>query len=74
MLENPTHHSGSSVCDRIQSYFMYLLITTHRKHACFAITQVWMDAGAQVLFSFGICQGSLTALGSYNPFNNNCYK
>ncbi|XP_035800300.1 sodium- and chloride-dependent GABA transporter 2-like isoform X1 [Amphiprion ocellaris] len=36
--------------------------------------QVWMDAGAQVLFSFGICQGSLTALGSYNQFNNDCYK
>uniref|UniRef100_A0A3P9LS64 Transporter n=1 Tax=Oryzias latipes TaxID=8090 RepID=A0A3P9LS64_ORYLA len=36
--------------------------------------QVWMDAGAQVLFSFGICQGSLTALGSYNRFNNDCYK
>ncbi|XP_036388648.1 sodium- and chloride-dependent GABA transporter 2-like [Megalops cyprinoides] len=35
--------------------------------------QVWMDAGAQVLFSFGICQGSLTALGSYNQYNNNCY-
>ncbi|XP_028430646.1 sodium- and chloride-dependent GABA transporter 2 isoform X1 [Perca flavescens] len=35
---------------------------------------VWMDAGAQVLFSFGICQGSLTALGSYNQFNNDCYK
>ncbi|XP_063071111.1 sodium- and chloride-dependent GABA transporter 2-like [Engraulis encrasicolus] len=37
-------------------------------------TQVWMDAGAQVLFSFGICQGSLTALGSYNQYNNDCYK
>ncbi|XP_005932327.1 sodium- and chloride-dependent GABA transporter 2 isoform X1 [Haplochromis burtoni] len=36
--------------------------------------QVWMDAGAQVLFSFGICQGSLTALGSYNKYNNDCYK
>ncbi|XP_031720125.1 sodium- and chloride-dependent GABA transporter 2-like [Anarrhichthys ocellatus] len=36
--------------------------------------QVWMDAGAQVLFSFGICQGSLTALGSYNQFNNDCFK
>lgn len=33
-----------------------------------------MDAGAQVLFSFGICQGTLTALGSYNQFNNNCYR
>ncbi|XP_034022336.1 solute carrier family 6 member 11a isoform X1 [Thalassophryne amazonica] len=36
--------------------------------------QVWIDAGAQVLFSFGICQGSLTALGSYNHYNNDCYK
>lgn len=36
--------------------------------------QVWMDAGAQVLFSFGICQGTLTALGSYNQYNNNVYK
>uniref|UniRef100_A0A8C7P9F1 Transporter n=1 Tax=Oncorhynchus mykiss TaxID=8022 RepID=A0A8C7P9F1_ONCMY len=36
--------------------------------------KVWMDAGAQVLFSFGICQGSLTALGSYNHYNNDCYK
>lgn len=38
------------------------------------VLQVWMDAGAQVLFSFGICQGTLTALGSYNQFNNNCYR
>ncbi|XP_076012731.1 sodium- and chloride-dependent GABA transporter 2-like isoform X2 [Genypterus blacodes] len=36
--------------------------------------QVWMDAGAQVLFSFGICQGTLTSLGSYNQYNNDCYK
>ncbi|KAJ3603077.1 hypothetical protein NHX12_030821 [Muraenolepis orangiensis] len=36
--------------------------------------QVWMDAGAQVLFSFGICQGSLTALGSYNQYKNDVYK
>ncbi|XP_061083816.1 sodium- and chloride-dependent GABA transporter 2-like isoform X2 [Conger conger] len=36
--------------------------------------QVWMDAGAQVLFSFGICQGTLTALGSYNQFKNDCYR
>lgn len=38
------------------------------------VSQVWMDAGAQVLFSFGICQGSLTALGSYNQYNNDVYK
>ncbi|KAL3054896.1 hypothetical protein OYC64_017759 [Pagothenia borchgrevinki] len=36
--------------------------------------QVWMDAGSQVLFSYGICVGTLQAMGSYNKYNNNCYK
>ncbi|KAM9789537.1 sodium- and chloride-dependent GABA transporter 2-like [Neosynchiropus ocellatus] len=37
-------------------------------------TQVWMDAGSQVLASLSLCAGCLQVLGSYNKFNNNCYK
>ncbi|XP_067110331.1 sodium- and chloride-dependent betaine transporter-like [Osmerus mordax] len=35
---------------------------------------VWCDAGTQVFFSYAVCQGVLTALGSYNKYNNDCYK
>uniref|UniRef100_UPI003AAF3463 sodium- and chloride-dependent GABA transporter 2-like n=1 Tax=Centroberyx gerrardi TaxID=166262 RepID=UPI003AAF3463 len=36
--------------------------------------QVWMEAGAQIFFSYSVGVGSLVVLGSYNPYNNNCYK
>ncbi|KAG7494166.1 sodium-and chloride-dependent GABA transporter 2-like isoform X2 [Solea senegalensis] len=36
--------------------------------------QVWMDAGTQIFYSYAICIGCLTALGSYNRYDNNCYK
>ncbi|XP_069367796.1 sodium- and chloride-dependent GABA transporter 2-like [Paralichthys olivaceus] len=36
--------------------------------------QVWMDAASQVLFSYALCTGCLTSLGSYNKYNTNCYK
>uniref|UniRef100_A0A667YNE8 Transporter n=1 Tax=Myripristis murdjan TaxID=586833 RepID=A0A667YNE8_9TELE len=36
--------------------------------------QVWMDAGSQILFSYAVCVGCLQSMGSYNKYNNNCYK
>ncbi|KAM6980457.1 solute carrier family 6 member 22, tandem duplicate 1 isoform 1-T1 [Aplochiton taeniatus] len=36
--------------------------------------QVWMDAGTQIFYSYAICIGCLMALGSYNKYDNNCYK
>ncbi|KAM9327343.1 sodium- and chloride-dependent betaine transporter-like isoform 1-T2 [Pholidichthys leucotaenia] len=38
------------------------------------VASVWVDAGTQVFFSYAVCQGVLTALGSYNKYNNNCYR
>jgi len=37
-------------------------------------TKIWIDATSQVLFSYALCKGALTSLGSYNKFRTNCYK
>ncbi|XP_065821147.1 sodium- and chloride-dependent GABA transporter 2-like isoform X3 [Labrus bergylta] len=36
--------------------------------------QVWMEAAAQVLFSYGVASGTIITLGSYNKVKNNCYR
>uniref|UniRef100_UPI00358E0B9A sodium- and chloride-dependent taurine transporter-like isoform X1 n=2 Tax=Myxine glutinosa TaxID=7769 RepID=UPI00358E0B9A len=36
--------------------------------------QVWLDAGTQVLYSYGIAFGELASLGSYNKYTCKSYK
>lgn len=48
------------------------LLLSNITNICFK--QVWIDAGTQIFFSYAIALGAMTALGSYNKFNNNCYK
>ncbi|EQB77824.1 sodium- and chloride-dependent taurine transporter [Camelus ferus] len=33
--------------------------------------QVWIDAGTQIFFSYAICLGAMTSLGSYNKYKYN---
>uniref|UniRef100_A0A671QXV9 Transporter n=1 Tax=Sinocyclocheilus anshuiensis TaxID=1608454 RepID=A0A671QXV9_9TELE len=49
-------------------YYMYPDLTR------LADPQVWMDAGTQIFYSYAICLGYLSSLGSYNQYNNNCYR
>ncbi|XP_017263665.1 sodium- and chloride-dependent GABA transporter 2-like isoform X2 [Kryptolebias marmoratus] len=36
--------------------------------------QVWIDAGTQIYYSLALCTGCMTSLGSYNKYNNDCYR
>ncbi|XP_074535576.1 sodium- and chloride-dependent GABA transporter 2-like [Halichoeres trimaculatus] len=61
---------GLSLPGALQGVSFYLLPELSR----LADPQVWMEAGAQIFFSYSVGVGSLTVLGSYNKYNNNCYK
>ncbi|XP_070774797.1 sodium- and chloride-dependent GABA transporter 3-like [Enoplosus armatus] len=39
-----------------------------------ASLEVWIEAGSQICFSYSVNSGTLNVLGSYNHYNNNCYK
>uniref|UniRef100_A0A4W4HIZ4 Transporter n=1 Tax=Electrophorus electricus TaxID=8005 RepID=A0A4W4HIZ4_ELEEL len=40
----------------------------------FMVLKVWIDAGTQIFFSYAICLGAMTSLGSYNKYKYNCYR
>ncbi|XP_034459250.1 sodium- and chloride-dependent GABA transporter 2-like isoform X2 [Hippoglossus hippoglossus] len=61
---------GLSLPGALQGVLFYLLPEPSR----LTDPQVWMEAGAQIFFSYSVGVGSLTVLGSYNTYNNNCYK
>ncbi|KAI1893744.1 hypothetical protein AGOR_G00126830 [Albula goreensis] len=61
---------GLTLPGALQGVLFYLYPEPSR----LADPQVWMEAGAQIFFSYSVGVGSLTVLGSYNTYNNNCYR
>uniref|UniRef100_A0A8C4DLN0 Sodium-and chloride-dependent GABA transporter 2 n=1 Tax=Dicentrarchus labrax TaxID=13489 RepID=A0A8C4DLN0_DICLA len=49
-------------------YYLYPDLTRLAK------LEVWIEAGSQIFFSYSLTAGTLNVLGSYNDYNNNCYK
>uniref|UniRef100_A0A674ND66 Transporter n=1 Tax=Takifugu rubripes TaxID=31033 RepID=A0A674ND66_TAKRU len=51
-----------------------LMYYLYPKPSRLADPEVWMDAGSQIFYSYGVCTGVLISLGSYNKYDNNCYR
>ncbi|XP_067275617.1 sodium- and chloride-dependent GABA transporter 2-like isoform X3 [Pseudorasbora parva] len=60
---------GLTLPGALQGVVFYL----YPEPARLADPQVWLEAGAQILFSYSVSVGTLTVLASYNKYNNNCY-
>ncbi|XP_068457204.1 sodium- and chloride-dependent betaine transporter-like [Clinocottus analis] len=61
---------GSTLPGAWEGIYYYLYPNLNR----LAKLEVWIEAGSQICFSYSLTAGTLTALGSYNKYNNNCYK
>ncbi|XP_067275610.1 sodium- and chloride-dependent GABA transporter 2-like isoform X1 [Pseudorasbora parva] len=61
---------GLTLPGALQGVVFYL----YPEPARLADPQVWMEAGTQIFFSYSVCFGTLIVLGSYNKYNNNCYR
>ncbi|CAM4577605.1 unnamed protein product [Leuciscus chuanchicus] len=61
---------GLTLPGALQGVVFYL----YPEPARLADPQVWMEAGSQICFSYSVSFGTLIVLGSYNKYNNNCYR
>ncbi|XP_068191554.1 sodium- and chloride-dependent betaine transporter-like [Antennarius striatus] len=61
---------GATLPGALDGIYYYLYPDINR----LANVKVWLEAGSQIMFSYSLTAGTLTVLGSYNEYNNNCYK